>query len=199
LSKSEIVSITYKDGSDITFVSDKQKRNLKKYGKNMVHFHMFDFVYSNLKISYERIISDGKMGIEIPLSIGYKDNTTSIPFPEPFFDSEYTNKLVTKFYSGINFNAYPTGQGKVKYFLGPALHIGDGLYHPDADSYGSNVKDAISTGFIKLLLNNGIVFSPVNNFSFSFIASLGIQYMTDPQIKKAETTGGLSINLSLRF
>lgn len=196
--KNQVFSITYKDGTVVDVITKKSKNRYTNSTNNVVSFHLFDFVFSNLTISYERILPGGKAGIQIPFSIGYKDETTSLPIPLPI-DSEYTNRLVSKFYSGINLNLYPTGQGKVKYFLGPSFLIGNGLYHEEVDHYSSYYPDPLSTGFFKLLLNNGIVFSPVHNLSFSIIGSLGVQYMTNNTLKKAETTGGLSINLSLRF
>lgn len=198
LTKSEIASITYKDGSDIKFVTEKGKINNLNLGKNLINFHLFDFVLSNLTISYEILLAEGKYGIQIPISIGYKDETTSLPLPLPF-DSDYTNKLVSKFSTGINFNIYPTGQGKFKYLLGPGLLVGDGIYHDTDNSYSSTYEDPYNTGFFKLYLNNGIIFTPVNNLSISAIGSIGIQYMTNSKLKNAETAGAFSLNLSLRF
>ncbi len=199
ISKSIINTISFNDGSAIKIVKNKPSKKSSNFPVNIISFHLFDLVISNLTLSYERIISEGKVGIQIPISIGYKDATTSLPLLLPYGSEEYTNKLVSKFYSGINFNLYPTGQGKFKYFLGPALHIGSGLYFPNYNNYSSDNEDPINTNYAKLLLNNGIIYSPVETLSISVVGAIGIQHMFNTNINKTETTGGLSINLSLRF
>lgn len=198
LPKINIKTITYNDGTEVKMVSKNQSSNKPNLAKNLINFNLFDFIISNLTISYERILNEGKFGIQIPFSIGYKDETSSIYIPIPG-DIEYTNKLVSKFCTGINFNLYPTGQGKFKYFLGPSFLYGNGLYHDRENNYSSTYEEPYNTNYFKLLLNNGIIFTPVDNLSFSIIGSIGIQHMLNKEIKKTETTGALALNLSLRF
>jgi len=161
-------------------------------------FHFLDFVINNFTVSYERILSDGKYGIQIPFSFGYSENTTAIPLPPPF-DSDYTNYLVNKFYSGIKFNIYPTGQGKIKYFLGPEIQFGNGIFHQDNSNYWQNNPYTTTTGYMKFLVNNGVVFTFAKTLSVSVIGSIGIQHMFKINTNATQTTGALSINLSYRF
>ncbi len=196
--RNSVQLISYNDGSQIELNSIQKSFNRLDLGNNLVSFHFLDFVISNFTLSYERIISDGKYGIQIPVSIGYKDKPSTIYFPLPM-EPDYTNKLVSKFYTGINFNIYPTGQARFKYYLGPGLRFGNGLFFENANNYSSNSQQSIKTGYFKFLLNNGVVYTPVNSLSISIIGSIGIQYMFDKQINKAQTSGALSINLSLRF
>ena len=198
ISKSVIKTISYKDGSEIKIVNKNRSSLSSSLPINIISFHLFDLVISNFTLSYERIFSEGKFGIQIPISIGYKDGTTSLPLPPPI-DNDYTNELVSKFYSGINLNLYPTGQGNFKYFLGPAVHMGSGTYFAEYESYNSIIENPVETNYAKLLLNNGIIYSPVESLSISVVGAIGIQHMFNSNLKKTETTGGLSINLSLRF
>ncbi len=198
ISKSNVKRISFENGFEVKIIKNSTSPSKSDLPPNIISFHLFDLIISNFTLSFERILYGGKLGIQVPISIGYNDETTSLPLPFPI-DSDYTNRMVTKFYSGININFYPTGQGKFKYFLGPAIHVGNGKYFQHDDGYSSYYNLPIETNFAKLLLTNGIVFSPVEAFSISAVATIGIQHMFVTSLKMTETTGGLSINLSLRF
>lgn len=196
--RSQVKTVSYKDGSNIILNQNEHLYNKLNLDENIISIYLLDFVISNITFSYEKIIAGGKYGIKIPLSFGYKDKTTTLYYPIPT-EPDYTNELVSKFYSGASFNIYPTGQGRLRYFLGPEIRIGNGIYHNNENDYGSSSKDNLNTGYFKLLLNNGITYTPSNSFSISIIGSVGIQYMTKKEINKAQTSGALSLNLSLRF
>ena len=59
----------------------------------------------------------------------------------PLFDYYIYNT----FYSGLNFNFYPTGQGKVRYFLGPGVRIGIG----HDSGYSNDGYDKVESSAIK--------------------------------------------------
>ncbi len=197
LQKSKVSSILYENGSTVNLYNI-QKTTPVDIGNNLLTFHFLDFVINNFTISYERIIANGKYGIQIPFSFGYSDKTTTIPLPLPTA-SGYTNYLVNRFYTGIKFNIYPTGQGKVKYFLGPEIRFGNGVMHQDYDSYGQHNPYTTNTGYVKFFINNGIIFTFVGSLSISAVGSIGIQHMYKIDTNPTQTTGALSINLSYRF
>jgi len=198
LQKSEVVSILYKNGSKVKIYEPKIVITQSSMGENLITFHFLDFVISNFTVSYERIIANGKYGIQIPFSFGYSNEPRTVYFPPPF-DDGYTNKLANQFYTGITFNIYPTGQGKVKYFLGPSLRFGNGNYYENWDNYSQNSNHSINTGYLKFLVNNGIVFTFANSLSVSIIGSIGIQHMYKVNHNQTQTTGALSVNMSYRF
>lgn len=183
---------------DKSAIDAKKTSNPLDLGENLFAFHFLDFIVNSFTVSYERIIADGKYGIQIPVSFGYSDETTTIYFPVPF-EPDYTNKLVNKFYTGVSFNVYPTGQGTIKYFLGPAVRFGNGLYYENADDYGEHKQDHISTGYIKFLISNGVVLTIANTLSISAVGSIGIQHMYKADTDPTQTTGALSVNMSFRF
>lgn len=195
LQKSKVSSILYENGSTVNLYNI-QKTTHADVGNNLLTFHFLDFVINNFTISYERIIANGKYGIQIPFSFGYSDETTTVPLPPPT-SSDYTNYLVNRFYTGIKFNIYPTGQGKVKYFLGPEIRFGTGLLNQDYYNY--NNPYTTNTGYIKFFINNGVVFTFANSLSISAVGSIGIQHMYKIDTNPTQTTGALSINLSYRF
>jgi len=198
LQKSKVVSILYQNGSKVKMYQPSITVTQSTMGENLITFHFLDFAISNFTVSYERIIEDGKYGIQIPFSFGYSNKPTTIPVPLPW-DSEYTNSLVNQFYTGITFNIYPSGQGKVKYFLGPALRFGSGKYYENWSSYNSSPNSSINTGYVKFLVNNGIVFTFANSLSITAIGSIGIQHMYKVDNSPTQTTGALSVNMSYRF
>ncbi len=198
LQKSKVASILYQNGSKVKIYEPAIIVTQTSMSENLITFHFLDFVISNFTISYERIIADGKYGIQIPFSFGYSDKPTTIPVPLPW-DSEYTNSLANQFYTGITFNIYPSGQGKVKYFLGPALQFGSGKYYENWNSYNSSPNYSINTGYVKFLVNNGIVFTFANSLSITAIGSIGIQHMYKVDNSPTQTTGALSVNMSYRF
>ena len=201
ISKAKVSSIQYQNGSKLDISETKTPILQKNTKKNLLTFHFLDFVINDLAISYERLIADGKYGIQIPFSFGYSNHPTEVFFPYPTGDLEtYTNKLTSNFYTGITFNVYPTGQGKVKYFLGPSIRIGSGKYYTNWDNYhNENKYSSINTGYVKFFINNGIVFTFVNSLSISIIGSIGIQHMFKVNENAIQTSGALSTNISYRF
>ena len=197
LPKDKVSLILYENGTTVSLYDIKKAKTQNNIGKNLITFHFLDFAINNFTFSYERIISNGKFGIQIPFSFGYSEKTTTIPLPIPI-STDYTNYLVNKFYTGIKFNIYPTGQGKIKYFLGPELRFGNGLLHQDTYRYGNNPYTT-NTEYIKFFINNGIIFTFANSLSISAVGSIGIQHMYKVNSNATQTTGALAINFSYRF
>ena len=167
-------------------------RSQQNFNRNIFSYHLFDLVFNDFTISYERILESGQIGLKFPLSFGYNDN--------------YTFELKNIFYTGIGLNFYPTGQGKWKYFMGPNLRLGygkeDGYYYY-YDEWGNYVDDEYEeneTFYLKFFIDNGVMFMPVPNFSISAIGSLGIRFLPDPEFsEKVRTDGYFSVNLGYRF
>ena len=184
--KSNQVNLIAYENGEVRMIQRKSKIiNNYDFKKNLITYHLFDLVISNFTISYERILQNGKLGIQIPFSFGYSAGNN---FGE--------NVVISRFYSGLYFNFYPTGQGKVRYFLGPGIRLGVGHDNHDYDS-----QDYTDTFYGKLLINNGIVFSPIPELSLSAILSLGVRYYPEASNYNEEvrTSAAFSFNLSYRF
>ena len=187
----DISFIAYQNGNVRFFesVESAQKRN--QYNPNFMTFHMLDMVVNNFTISYERIISKGKIGLEIPFSFGYDDDL-----------SGYDN-VRNKFYTGLTLNFYPTGQGKVRYFLGPSIQVGEGFYEGYYTQNNSTyVDEKLDTFVFRLLINNGVMFTPIDALSIKLSGSIGIRY-TDKVKQEGDndikTVGAGNVSLSYRF
>jgi hypothetical protein len=132
-------------------------------------------------------LNSGKIGLQIPISFGYATGSN--------FGNDV---LISQFYSGLYLNFYPTGQGKVRYMLGPGLRFGLG----HENYYDDNGNDSNNdTFYSKLLINNGIVFSPIESLSLSAVLSLGIRYFPEAhnEDEVVRTSAAFSFNLSYRF
>jgi len=203
--KSDIVLITYENGQyelmqpeHETGKSSKQELSAN-FTKNMLGYHLFDVVYGDFTISYERILSSGTVGISIPIGFGYAYNT------DYFGNSgEWVKNL---FYSGVGVNFYPTGQGKWRYFLGPEVRIGYGKttywqsVWDDNGNYISDYQVDDEGVYTKFFVNNGVMFTPVRNLSVSAIVGMGVRYFPEANYSydAFRPSGYYSMNLYYRF
>lgn len=189
IKSNDISLIAFEDGRLQFFEPVKKIVVRNEFSKNLFTYHLADLIVNNFTISYERITKNGKIGFEIPLSLGY---------------GRYAeiDDIINQFYTGLSVNFYPTGQGKWRFLTGPTVRIGtakwDYNYYSEHEyySYKSN------TGYFKLLINNGVIFTPIRALSFSIIGSLGVRYvfkMPPNYDRRVRTTGGVSVNLSYRF
>ena len=194
LTNKQISMIAFQNGDVRFFEREKKIVNRHNYKKNIINYHLFDLVVNNFKLSYERIISNGKVGIQIPFAIGYgNDGNIS------GFDDVHNN-----FYTGISINFYPTGQGIIRYFMGPGIQVGTGYfddYYYDNNT-GQSHYNNIDTFVFRFLVNNGVIFTPIEALSISLVGSLGIRYTGETQYdddNNVRTVGAFSANLSYRF
>ncbi len=191
MNNDEISFISFGNG-DLRFF-EKESRAIQRYNykKNLINYHLFDLIVNNFKISYERILLNGKIGIQIPFAIGYGGNISG-------FDN-----VDNKFYTGLALNFYPTGQGKVRYFMGPAVNVGTGNYE-DYNGYYNSLEpydETYDTFILRFYVNNGVMFSPIPELSLSAVGSIGIRYVENNSstIESVKTVGAFSFNLSYRF
>ena len=189
INRERVSLIAYENG-ETKYLQQKQKKlNTYEYNRNLITFHLTDLIFSNFTFSYERILGNGNTSIQIPVSFGYSSNNN--------FGDYY---VYNTFYSGLNFNFYPTGQGKVRYFLGPSVRFGIG-HDSGYSNDGYDKLESSDSFYTKLLINNGIIFSPIPELSLSAVLSLGMRYFPEAGKYNDEvrTTGAFSFNLSYRF
>lgn len=192
IKSNQVIIIAYENG-EVRLVQDKKKIiNAYDFKRNLITYHLIDLTVSNFTISYERILKSGKIGFQIPLSFGYSENGSG-------FDQ---NTMSNKFYTGLYLNFYPTGQGIIRYVMGPGIRVGMGsdndYYY---DEYGTHVENQTDSFYGKILINNGAVFTPIPSLSISAILSLGIRYFPDTYYSNdvVKTVAAFSLNLSYRL
>ena len=158
--KSDVLLIVYENGESEVFTTksseiEKFEEKESEYGKRIFSFNPVTLPFSYLSISYEVIKESGKTGLKIPIYIGYRGGY---------------------FASGLDMKIYPTGQGKVKYFIGPSTQLGL-LY--EYTIYGNEFFDSNSLYkfrtsdfvFASLMLNHGVSI----NLDYSTNIALGMK------------------------
>ncbi len=188
----KVAYIRYQNGS----VRDLSISNSYAFKRNIFSFHLLDLLVGDFTLTYQHILANGKVGLEIPVAFGYSSERNEVPLPPPF--SNINSDFHNKFYTGINLNLYPTGQGKVKYFVGPAIHFGAGYF----ESYTHGYEKRINTNYFRLLVNNGLMISPLPSFSLKFVVGLGLLNTFNADFNEdrdVQTTANITFGMSYRF
>jgi hypothetical protein len=218
LPKSEIILIQYANGSiDImknTEVEDAEQEAEEKKRKrweddphfvaslreNMIGINLLNLMNGNINLYYERLNANGKVGLKM---------TTNIAFLTAKEDPAII-KYQRKFTVGFDLQFYPTGQGKVKYFIGPSVRTGLlGIYkNPYYDGIRkSYFNHPAEFGYFSLMFNNGVMVNPTSNVFICFQAAVGvaryryINYKEGTGFNKRfiESDGMVGINVGYRF
>ncbi len=88
-------------------------------GRNIISLNVTDVLIGMISANYEHILPSGKLGLKIPLSVGF--NTIA----GNRYDYSYYkySPRTTIIGSGIDLDFYPGGQRQVSYFVGPSLQL----------------------------------------------------------------------------
>ena len=144
-----------------TFKSPEPEPANLDFGKNNISIFLSDVVMKRISFEYEHIMGkEGNMSINLPASVSIAD-------------MEDINGDKTNWWVGIGMKMYPTGQGKIRYFIGPEVRIISAKveYSVWHDNYSEEFDDdLIHSAF---LLNNGMIYEPTENFIFSVNLGLG--------------------------
>jgi hypothetical protein len=136
-------------------------------GRNVVYLNIVELVVQNLSFSYERIFGPaGKVGIRIPVSVNLSGA------------GNISNLINNYYYTGLDFNFYPFGQGQSRFIIGPALRFGSTRL--ESNVYSEQVQGFIySSGpvsYSSFLIQGGFVWCPVKELSFLMTGGLGSRY-----------------------
>jgi hypothetical protein len=201
LDRNDILLITYENGEFETIskqedVGKPVKPDLTTdFTKNILSLHLFDIVFGDIGISYERIFSSGTVGFKIPVALGYDYQSDK-------------DKFYNIIYSGLGVNFYPTGQGKFRYVVGPQVRFGygkenhySGDYYYDDDGYYHEIMDTNEGFYTQFFVDNGFIFTPIRNFSFSVIGSVGMKYFPEASDSHQlfRPDGQFAVNIGYRF
>lgn len=198
--KKDIVLITYANGE---YEMIQPAANAEKpakvdlttdFAKNIIAYHMFDLVFGDFAVSYERLLNNGMVGFKVPVALGY------------YYYSDIGN-FSNIIYSGLGVNFYPTGQGKWRYFMGPQVRLGIGKendwidYYDDYGNYQYTDEVENQGFYTQFFVDNGVTFLPVKHFGISVIASVGVRYFPEAAYNSdvLRPDGQFAVNISFRF
>jgi len=163
LKKNKVVKVVYANGKVDNFMV---LGSTIAFNHNALSYHILDVAYNDFKINYEHINKNGKLGITLPIAIGFNTHDSG--------PHDYINLA----YSGIGLNYYPTGQHETTYFIGPELDIGSAKDYSYYYWYDPNQQDQDNRyAYLRFIVNNGLRYYPVVNFRVSVLAGIGIRYL----------------------
>jgi hypothetical protein len=100
-----------------TAFSYNSKKTESVFGDNIISINVPDILFQNVTFSYERFLGEQKkLGLRFPMSFSLYGDNNNNNFP--------LRGYYNIFYSGVDINYYPTGQGQARLFLGPVLRTG---------------------------------------------------------------------------
>lgn len=155
--------------STTTFAQTQQEfnDNIKSSVVNPDRFSLLlsDVLVRRLSLEYEHVFANENMALNIPFSISLTP-----------FEDIWSDEVHWWFGAGLKF--YPTGQGVVRYFLGPEFrfisvtqNVYDWYYDLNNNYHSANTSQKyVHTAF---LINNGIIYSPTDQFFVSLSMGLG--------------------------
>ncbi|HAG16219.1 MAG TPA: hypothetical protein DCG69_06795 [Bacteroidales bacterium] len=163
-----IISSSIASFGQSTASSQDTKSNVNVQKGNRLSLMLSDVLVRRVSVEYEHIFSDGKISLNIPFSV------TVSPFDD-LWSSE------VHWWAGMGVKFYPTGQGVVRYFLGPEfrfISVTESEYNYYYDTNNNYYNYTTDTDYINtaFLLNNGIIYSPTNDFFVSL--SLGVGFLS---------------------
>lgn len=137
------------------------------FGRNNISLMLSDVVLKRISFEYEHIFGDdGNMSITIPGSFAIGEA-----------EDVYGDEL--EWWGGLGMKLYPTGQGKIRYFFGPEVRVISAKYYGEYvlyhDGWAENVVEDEQYIHTAFLLNNGMIYEPVEHFVFS--VNLGLGFM----------------------
>ncbi len=105
----------------------------KEYGKNIFALNVFEMFFTNLGVSYERMLGDGALSIKIPFALGLGGRPNYNSYTGEVFSSI---PLQNKNYStGLELNFYPIKQTKSTFYIGLSGNYCEFKYYNYQSSY----------------------------------------------------------------
>ncbi len=161
------------------------------FGRNNISLLLSDVILKRVSLEYEHVFGDnGNMSINIPVSV-------AIAEAEDIYGDE------VQWWGGLGMKLYPTGQGKIRYFVGPEVRVISAKYHSQYIAHYSGWAEDVIVNetyiHTAFLLNNGMIYEPAENFIFS--VNLGVGFVARDQ----KTGDGIlpmatpSVRLGIRF
>lgn len=159
-----IMSISFSSFAQ-TYSDEKDQVNASVKNPDRISLMLSDVLVRRLSVEYEHVLSSGNMSITVPASV------TLSPFEDIWSDQVH-------WWFGMGLKFYPTGQGTVRYFVGPEFRFisvteyeYDWYYDSENNYFETNTNDKyIHAAF---LINNGLIYSPTDEFFVSVSMGLG--------------------------
>ncbi|HXD93230.1 MAG TPA: hypothetical protein VNX01_08455 [Bacteroidia bacterium] len=184
-----------------------------EFKRSLLQVNIFEFIFTNVAVSYEIFSKDGKSGFQIPFTFGIGGKPDNNPYPGNnqglFIVSQ--NRI---FESGLHYHYYFVGQRKASPFMGAGFNIGAFNYWGPWQSvtinngsypYTQQVPGdkQVGTNYAGSLFG-GILINPNETITFSLKTGLGFMgrstnISTTNYQDYTRPYGLLEINLGFKF
>jgi hypothetical protein len=185
----DVKAIKMADGSVRNFspatpsvAEDKALNYETDLGRNILRLHPLDLIFSNFTFSYEHILPSGKVGFRVPIYIGLAGK----PEEDIYFDT-YNFRKNSQFGAGLEINFYTHGQGRFRYYLGPAFNFRtnqgyffQGYSDPQRPEPLPLVKEKVRV--YSMAVKNGVFYQISKAIILSAEAGLGMHSFQMPEI-----------------
>jgi hypothetical protein len=188
-------SIAYsRTGIDDAFFPGSYLSNL---GDNIISLNLFDFFDLGVGLAFEHIFDDGTKSLRLPFFYSLRDTIG-------LFNDRFGFKT---FETGLDFLFYPTGQGRLKYAVGPMLRFGgfriyeDQLVIDPITGFGYFVSSTRNTNTFAFGVNNFINLMASNNMYISGNMAIGVRKINDypDKARATRTLFNLGFHIGYRF
>lgn len=201
ISKSDLVLITYQNGSHQLFSSQNKSSQPKfdslslNFFRNFIGLDIAEFATTSIGMIFERTFGKkGMFALRVPFSVSLDKNNS-------YYQGGYPDGKI--FSTGIDFIYFPTGQGKLRYYAAPYFEYGMFRYSENNFSLIDNSYQRANksngqhyAGGIK----NGVLFQPTRHFCISGDFGLGIKKdETDYSSESVEPHFKLNVIIGYRF
>jgi hypothetical protein len=221
IAKSRIAKIQYESGAVDNFVLSKDSLSvnrtandeaffpnlyLNEFPVNILSINTFDFFSQRIGISYERVFDDGNKSIRIPITYSLRDTLLN--------NSPWNENSLRTFETGLDFLFYPTGQGRLKYAVGPMVRYANYTIYPEyidviiidpVTGFGYPISTEISpyreTNAFAFGINNFVVLMASNNLYLSASTAIGVRKINNfPDKSRAtRTLFNIGFHVGYRF
>lgn len=169
ISPLDVLVVEFADGSQRVFAQQATPRQAAyqpdyavDWGRNIISLYVTDLFFESFTFSYERVSASGKVGVKVPLSVGFN------PRKEPYNYS----KQDEIFSAGLAIQFYPFGQGRFSYYVGPQAELAYADYYAYNynDPYAAPQQVENTVKIYSLEVKNGVYYQ----FSRAFLAALDL-------------------------
>lgn len=181
----------------------KEEKPLEFTKRSLIQINIFQFVFTNVALSYEIFSKDGKSGFHIPFTFGIGGKPDQNPYP-----GSSAGLLIASqnriFESGLHYHYYLLGQRRSSPFLGLGFNVGAFNYwtYTSTYSYPPTTGNAqIGTNYSGALFG-GVLFNPNETITISLKAGLGFMRRSTNVANYTEYTqpyGLFEVNLGFKF
>jgi len=161
-----------------------------KLGNNIISLSIFEMVFQKFTISYERKVGkQQRVGLRVPVCIRLGD-----------VGDEILNPYKVLYYTGVDLNYYPTGQGRMKGFLGPTVRFGMARYHGDIQTEYGYSSVAASFRFVSFMVQGGFLFAATKEIGINMSLGLGMRrYLKPVDVYSNVTIGAVNFNFGIGY